>query len=141
MKIKFRTSKNLEHVAGITFENMKPYYQKFAPDWDKSKVLEVTANLNNYDILCDEKVVGVMRLQFDKKQYFLRDLQILDEYKNQGLGKFALDEAKRLTKSAKGNMLQLRVLKVSPAIRLYERNGFTIQDEDERFFNMAVEVS
>jgi hypothetical protein len=90
MKIWFRISENLDHAAGITFANMRPYYQKFAPDWDKSKVLEVTANLNNYDILCDERVVGAMRLQFDEKQYFLRDLQIVDEHKNRRLGKFAL---------------------------------------------------
>jgi GNAT superfamily N-acetyltransferase len=80
-----------------------------------------------------------MRLQFNE-QYFLRDLQIAEGYKNCGIGKLALDEAKRLAKLAQGTLLQLRVLKVSPAIALYERNGFIAESEDERFINMVVKL-
>jgi ribosomal protein S18 acetylase RimI-like enzyme len=139
MDIIFRTCTNLDKAAGITFENMRPYYQEFAPDWDKSKVLAVTSTLDNYDIVLDNEVVGVMRLQFNE-QYFLRDLQIAEGYKNCGIGKLALDEAKRLAKLAQGTLLQLRVLKVSPAIALYERNGFIAESEDERFINMVVKL-
>ena len=140
MQITFRRTDNLDKAADITFENMRPYYQRFSPDWDVSMVLAATVSLDNYDILCEGGVAGVMRLQFDDNRYFLRDLQVIDSYKNRGLGKTAIDEAKRLTKAANGCLLELRVLKVSPALRLYKRNGFIIQSEDERFFNMAVKV-
>ena len=139
MNITFRTCENLSEAASITFENMKPYYQRFASDWDESKVFEVTSTLDNYDILLDNEVVGVMRLQFDE-QYFLRDLQIVDGYKNRGLGKAALDEAKRLAKLARGTMLELRVFKGSPAIALYKRNGFMVNSEEERFINMRAKI-
>ncbi|GAC30401.1 hypothetical protein GPAL_3555 [Glaciecola pallidula DSM 14239 = ACAM 615] len=60
---------------------------------------------------------------------------------NKGIGKAALNEAKRRTLNANLTTLTLRVLKISPALTLYERNGFVIQGEDERFFNMAAELS
>ena len=141
MNIGFLRSQNLKRTANFTFENMRVYYEQFAPDWDASKVLEMISELENYDIIYEGEVVGVMRLQFEKECCVLRDLQVVTTVQNKGIGKAALQEAKRLTSDANLNKLKLRVLKISPAINLYERNGFIKQSEDERFFNMAAEVS
>ena len=141
MNIRFLRSENLKRTANFTFENMRVYYEQFAPDWDASKVLEVISELENYDILYNGQVVGVMRLQFENECCVLRDLQVVTTVQNKGIGNAALQEAKRLTSNANLNKLKLRVLKISPAINLYERNGFIKQSEDERFFNMAAEVS
>ena len=50
-------------------------------------------------------------------------------------------EAKRLTLNYGLKDLKLRVFKISPAINLYKRNGFTVESEDDRFFNMVAKVS
>lgn len=139
--ITFVRSTNLKRAASFTFDNMRVYYEQFAPDWDLSKVYDATVGLENYDIIFRKQVVGVMRLQFDDECCVLRDLQIVDSAKNKGIGQAALQEAKERTLSANLNSLTLRVFKISPAVSLYERNGFVIQSEDERFFNMAAEVS
>lgn len=48
LEIRSRDTENLKKAADITFENMKPYYQKFAPYWGIiDKILEVTKNLEN----------------------------------------------------------------------------------------------
>ncbi|WP_444930283.1 GNAT family N-acetyltransferase [Microbulbifer sp. SSSA002] len=141
MNISFMRSRDLKRAANFTFENMHPYYQRFAPDWDVSKVLEVTENLENQDILYNGEVVGVMRLQFEEDCCFLRDLQVLSIFQSKGIGKAALIEAKRQTLEANLNLLKLRVLKISPAVALYKRNGFVVQGEDERFFNMEAKIS
>lgn len=140
MDITFLPSKDLEKAATFTFENMRVYYEQFAPDWNASKVLEVTSSLENYDILYHKEVVGVMRLQFENECCILRDLQVVATAQNKGIGYAALQEAKKRTLQANLNKLTLRVFKVSPAVNLYKRNGFTIQSEDERFYNMEAKV-
>ncbi|MEI8646880.1 GNAT family N-acetyltransferase [Paraglaciecola sp. Hal342] len=119
---------------------MRVYYEQFAPDWDVAKVLEVTQELENLDIVFHQEVVGVMRLATGDEGYIIRDLQVLPTFQNRGIGKAAVKEAKRRAANANVNTLTLRVLKISPAITLYTRNGFTIRSEDERFYHMAAEV-
>ena len=141
MVIKFSRSKNLKRAASFTFENMRVYYEQFAPDWNLSKVLEVTSELENFDIIYQQQVVGVMRLQFENECCVLRDLQIVPTAQNKGIGMASLQEAKKRTLDSNLNKITLRVFKISPAVKFYIRNGFITQSEDERFFNMAAEVS
>ena len=140
MNITFVRSENLKRAANFTFSNMEVYYEQFAPDWDESKVYEATLELENYDIIFQQQVVGVMRLQFDNQSCVLRDLQVASSVQNKGIGFAALQEAKNRTLKANLNTLTLRVFKISPAVSLYKRNGFAIQSEDERFFNMVAQV-
>ncbi len=140
MSITFVATENLHRAARFTYENMRVYYKQFAPDWDVAKVLEVTQELENLDIVFQQEVVGVMRLATGDEGYILRDLQVLPTFQNRGIGKAAVKEAKRRAANANVNTLTLRVLKISPAITLYTRNGFTIRSEDERFYHMAANV-
>lgn len=140
MNITFTHSTNLKRAANFTFENMRVYYEKFAPDWDAAKVYEATLELENYDIVCGQEVVGVMRLQFEEDCCVLRDLQVIPTAQNKGIGRIALEDAKNRTSNANFKKLTLRVFKISPAVNLYKKNGFVIESEDERFFNMSVKV-
>ena len=137
MKITFIPSTNLPRAAEFTFNNMRDYYAQFAPDWDAEKVLGVTAELINYDIQVDSETVGVMRLQYDGNTCILRDLQLIPNSQNKGIGSAAIEEAERLALGANTNSLDLRVFKVSPAVSLYKKVGFIIKSEDDRFFNMT----
>lgn len=136
MKITFAPSSNLQRAAEFTFENMQEYYAKFAPEWNAAKVLEATANLINYDIQLENQTVGVMRLQFEKSNCLLRDLQVIPRAQNKGIGTVAIAEAEKLALKAKASSLTLRVFKISPAVLLYKKVGFVIDSEDDRFFNM-----
>jgi GNAT superfamily N-acetyltransferase len=100
-------------------------------------VLGVTAELINYDIQVDSETVGVMRLQYDGNTCILRDLQVIPNSQNKGIGSAAIEEAERLALEANTNSLDLRVFKVSPAVSLYKKAGFIIKSEDDRFFNMT----
>lgn len=141
MTISFRPTEDLRNAAKITFENMKSYYEKFAVEWDLGKIIEVTAELENIDILLDQEVVGVLRLEYENAYCYLRDVQVSSSHQNQGIGWAALDEAVRLTKEEQLDTLKLRVFKVSPAVSLYERYGFTIESEEERFLYMIKRIN
>jgi len=44
---------------------MQPYYEQYAVDWDQAQIEKMTQELVNFDILFEEKLVGVVRLSFD----------------------------------------------------------------------------
>jgi len=86
MAISFQPTKDFSRSADITFNNMRTYYEYYSVDWKQPKILEQIFRLENWDIIYDGKIVGAIRLQFDFDGCYLRDLQVSEEYQNQGIG-------------------------------------------------------
>lgn len=139
--VTFRPAKDLARAANFTLSNMRPYYEQYSVDWDEAQIEEITQELVNFDILLEEKLVGVIRLSFDIEECWLRDLQVDQSYQNRGIGSIALAEAERLAREHCCHILKLRVFKNSPAVHLYKRQGFGLTSEDDRFFYMSRAVS
>ena len=135
--VTFRPAEDLAKAAHVTLSNMRPYYQQYSVDWDEAQIENMTQQLVNFDILLQEKPVGVMRLSFDAEECWLRDLQVEQHFQNRGIGAIALAEVERLATEHCCKMLQLRVFKTSPAVHLYRRQGFDLTSEDERFYYMS----
>jgi len=141
MAISFQPTKDFSRSADITFNNMRTYYEYYSVDWKQPKILEQIFRLENWDIIYDGKIVGAIRLQFDFDGCYLRDLQVSEEYQNQGIGAAALQETMRIASRSGASQLKLRVFKISPAYGLYIRSGFTVSGEDEKFFNMVQQIN
>lgn len=139
--VTFRPAMDLAKAAHLTLSNMRPYYEQYSVDWDEAQIEKMTQELVNFDILFEGKLVGVIRLSFDNTECWLRDLQVDQNYQNQGIGSIALAEAERLAKERLSHILKLRVFKNSPAVHLYKRQGFGLTSEDERFYYMSRAVS
>lgn len=138
--ISFQPCSDLAAAAALTFGNMQHYYQQFGVDWDAKQIEDLTRDLMNLDILADGQIVGVMRLSFDETSCTVRDLQIDPLFQNQGIGAQALDNAKHLAQAQGLKQMQLRVFSISPAVKLYQRYGFTINNQDERFYYMDLSL-
>lgn len=134
--ISYQPSTNLSQSAEMTYQNMRPYYEQLSVSWEPSKILEQIQGLDNWDILYNGEVIGAIRMSLDSEGAYLRDLQISGPFQNKGLGAKALDEAMRLTKKAGAEKLRLRVFKISPAFHLYQRCGFSVVSDDEKFIYM-----
>lgn len=135
--ISYRPAGDLSKSAAITYENMRSYYEHYAVGWQQSDILEQIVDLENWDIVYNDQLIGAIRLSYDNDGCYLRDLQINELYQNKGIGAKALVESIRLAKKSGAKKLQLKVFKISPAHNLYKRNGFTLISEDERFYYMA----
>lgn len=135
--VTFKPTEDLANAAYLTLSNMRPYYEYYSVDWDASQIERMTQELVNWDILLNGKTVGVLRLSFDKQNCDLRDLQIDQQHQNLGIGSQAIIETKRLAKESNANQLRLKVFKNSPAVKLYQRQGFDLSSEDERFYYMV----
>lgn len=134
--ITYQPCRDLQASAKLTYHNMQMYYEKYAPEWDDVKVYEQISHLENLDILDGDQIVGAIRIFFDSKCCYLRDLQVCAVRQNNGIGAKAIAHVCKLAAQGGANLLALKVFKVSPASRLYVREGFATVNEDERFYYM-----
>jgi len=88
-------------------------------------------------ILCLADGTPVGRHLFDRQPdaYRTIDIAVLPEYQGRGIGTLALRQIQQLA-AVESVRVRLRVLKTSPAARLYERLGFTAVSSDEISFEM-----
>lgn len=137
----YQPTLNLSKSAELTYSNMHSYYEYFSASWDQSKILEQIIDLDNWDILKNGKIIGVIRLSYDGDECWLRDLQINENFQNNGVGGKALKKSKNFALKSGAKCIKLKVFKISPAYRLYERYGFKISNEDERFYYMEQKIA
>lgn len=140
MGISFQHSLNLLSAAELTYQNMETYYRKYSVGWDPQLIRSKTENLENYDILDGQTLLGVIRFQFENEFCYIRDIQIYAAHRNKGVGATVLEMAKCYALEKNVSTIKLRVFKISPAVRLYERNGYKIINEDDRFYCMELIV-
>src|SRR5579859_2280483 len=79
-------------------------------------------------ILRDDQAIGRIYIARRPEHIILIDIALLPEYRNQGLGTPILEDL--LAEAATtGRPVQIHVEKFNPALRLYERLGFTRVDD------------
>lgn len=86
-------------------------------------------------VFADDELVGGIWIDEHPDLIQLREIQIHPHYQGRGIGT-RLVQAEIDSAKAKGKPLRLRVLFQNEAIRLYERLGFVIIDENEHQFIM-----
>lgn len=136
MNISYQPTDDLAFSAEITYQNMLPYYEKYDVEWQQQQITEQVKSLDNWDIVAEGKIIGIFRLAFEADSCYLRDLQVTATYQNKGVGSLVLGEVERLALQSDVQKVKLKVFKVSPAFHLYQRSGFVVVKEDERFFYM-----
>jgi ribosomal protein S18 acetylase RimI-like enzyme len=86
-------------------------------------------------VLDDGTPVGRQLVDWQTDHYRLVDLAVLAEYRNRGIGSWVFRAAQERA-AAEDVALRLRVLRTNPALRLYERLGFTEIARDEFAFEL-----
>jgi ribosomal protein S18 acetylase RimI-like enzyme len=81
-------------------------------------------------ILVDGMNVGVIAVRWSETDAYLVDIEILPAYQGRGLGA-AVIQGVIAEADARNLPMRLQVLKVNPALRLYERLGFVVTGETE----------
>lgn len=93
--------------------------------------------VDNRIILLNGRPVGRMMVDRDDASILLRDIALLTEYRNAGIGSRLIQD---LIKEAavSGKPIHLHVVSTSPAVRLYERLGFRLNgDETAAYLQMT----
>ena len=90
----------------------------------------------NRIILLNGRPVGRMMVDREDALIRLRDVALLTEYRNAGIGSRLIQELMKEATAA-GKPIQLHVVSTSPAVRLYERLGFRLSgDETAAYLQM-----
>ncbi len=81
-------------------------------------------------ILCDEQVIGLLKLSALEHSVHVRQIQILPEFQNRGIGAMVVDLVKRRARKLK-LPVTLNVLLKNPAKHLYLRQGFKVVSHND----------
>ena len=123
------TTEDLELLDKIHTENMKAYVENIYP-WQPRLFVDNFLASDYQVIETDNLVIGMIKTIASKDEIYLAEIQITSKYQNQGIGSKIIRD---LTNQAKINnqRLWLKVIKNNPAIKLYERLGFTIFEQNQ----------
>ncbi|SEO65715.1 GNAT family N-acetyltransferase [Aquisalimonas asiatica] len=141
MKLTFQQARNKDFVEQLTWRNMEPYYKELGISWDQAVFDKNWNDFENYEIVINDSVVGVLRLSHDKSAYYIRDLQVDPDWQHQGLGSQALRYTANLAQKSGFKLLRLRVFSENPAVGLYKRMGFRISKTESGTHYMERELS
>ena len=91
--------------------------------------------VGNRIILLNGRPIGRMMVDRSEAAILLRDIALLTEYRNAGIGSRLITDLMKEASSA-GKPIELHVLASSPAVRLYERLGFRSSGDDGAYLEM-----
>jgi GNAT superfamily N-acetyltransferase len=95
---------------------------------------------NSYIVLEMDRPIGWFAFHEEEDVIIVDHLYLLPQSQGKGIGKHLLATIIEAADTKKYRV-QLGVLKVNPARRLYERCGFTIVDENDHFYHMERQPS
>jgi ribosomal protein S18 acetylase RimI-like enzyme len=135
MDIRLRASqpRDFDFARRVYFETMRSMIERLF-GWNQTRQEETFTRWFNLDevsiITVDGIDVGWIQQRADSSEIFLGSIYVVPAMQGRGIGTHVL---RSLLVSAKdqARVLTLAVMKINPAIRLYERLGFRITHEDE----------
>ncbi len=126
-------------IYQILHASLGPYVVQTFGQWDdagqRKRFDQVTRTEDHAILELNGQPVGCLCLRQSETEIRLIRLFILPDFQNRGLGTHALTGI-LATADERGLPVRLRVLRVNPARRLYERHGFVVTDESEAHYTM-----
>jgi len=118
-------------IYSVTEAAMRGYVEQTWGPWDPSFQWDNTRksfHQGTYQIISVQgKAAGLVAVETHDTHLQLEKLYLLPAFQNRGIGTFLVENLIARAAS-EGKSLRLRVLRVNPARRLYERLGFTVTD-------------
>ncbi|OJA05249.1 N-acetyltransferase [Halomonas sp. QHL1] len=130
MKLIIRPTNDKAFAENIILQNMSAYYKQLDMRWDTALFDKQWGQLDSYELVVNDCPVGLLCLNHDDEVYYIRELQIDQNWQRLGLGTAAIRYTEDIAQQAGINLLRLRVFCLNPAIALYERMGFCICKTD-----------
>src|SRR5215510_2556310 len=131
------TAADAVFACGVVDRTIRLYAEQTFENWSVPEAHGRTAGdaaAGRLQIIeLDGRPIGIMKVERIETHIQLHQLFILPEYQRRGIGSELLENV--LSEGRKAGLpVRLRVLRVNPAKRLYERFGFRVTSEEpERF--------
>jgi ribosomal protein S18 acetylase RimI-like enzyme len=94
-----------------------------------------------YFIVLEHQVVGVLALREEIRTLYISSLAVSPHCRRIGIATYALNHAAAIASKFCKEALELTVLKKNtPAVRLYERQGYRVEEEKRRSFTLRKQI-
>ncbi|MDY6854878.1 MAG: GNAT family N-acetyltransferase [Thermodesulfobacteriota bacterium] len=127
-----------EFVDELTRKVMQDYVEQ---TWNSDRKREEYYHLNRFSLRSTQIIqingidVGRVTISRRDDRIIIDDIHVIPEYQSKGIGSHVMRAALSEAEKA-GVLVELKVLKVNPAHKLYERLGFHIVCEDQQRYYM-----
>lgn len=130
--IKKMTEEDFEYIWDLRKRTMKEVIEN-SYGWDEKQQKEKAKEARKGNlIIINNKKVGIFTVREDEKEMYLVWIAIEAEYRNKGIGKEIIKDL--IEKSTTLNKeLTLIVLVNNPAIHLYKKMGFEIEQSIDQY--------
>ena len=132
---------DLSFAKKIVRENMSIYYKKYNLPLSSKDFLEYLSEYESYVLKVESKRIGLLCLSFEADIAYIRDIQLLPEYQNRGIGSWAIKSIEALLLGRNFTALRLRVFTCNPAQELYKRLGFDCILKESQTLGMEKQLS
>ncbi len=141
LPITLRTPRSVDagFFYDVTVQTMRVHILAAGGAWDEERRREETTEVcldpNASVIVVGATDAGILLVERSPTEMQIHILYLLPGFQGQGIGSTLVLSLQ--TEAAERQLpLRLKVLKVNPAKRFYERLGFSVQEETEHFFCM-----
>ncbi|MBD9611120.1 GNAT family N-acetyltransferase [Pseudomonas sp. PDM02] len=134
------TSQDLDFARELTCKTMLRYYIQHDLLWQDEAFDVAWAGRENWLIVRDDVRLGYVSLSRDARALYIRELHVLEVFRGQGAGSWAIDQVLAMACKERRPALRLTVFENNPAKALYERKGLAVVGEDECFLRMQRDV-
>ncbi len=132
------TFEDYEFVYEVKVDALKEYVT-LTWGWDENvqrKFHQENFNPSELQIICHEgRAVGFLAIEDVDEEVKLNEINLMSNFQRLGIGTGIILEILQGA-AEKRKPVWLQVLKVNPAIRLYERLGFKVYDETDTHYQM-----
>ena len=133
------SSEDLELIVRVYRESMKSYFEAQLGYWDEEAARKrlLSTDPEDHEIIeVDGEAVGFSLVQTTDEEIHVYRLFLLPSHQGQGIGSAYMRDLCNRADNCRLPIV-LRILKVNPAKRLYERFGFVTTDETKSHYNMS----
>ena len=134
------TAQDVDFARELTCTTMLRYYIQHDLLWQDEAFDVAWAGRENWLIVRDDVRLGYVSLSRDARALYIRELHVLEGYRGQGAGSWAIDQVLAMACKERRPALRLTVFENNPAKVLYERKGLTVVGKDECFLRMQRDV-
>jgi GNAT superfamily N-acetyltransferase len=133
-----------EDDKGLIFETFKlsmRRYVEWAWGWDEEFQRHgfwTNLPIENFKVICvTGQSAGALYVEEHEQYHWVRTIFLKPEFQGLGVGSALLVQESARARSA-GKHLVLKVIKINPAKRLYDRLGFKVVKEDDVTYSMQM---
>jgi ribosomal protein S18 acetylase RimI-like enzyme len=133
------TDDDFEYLYRLNEATMRPYAEQTYGPWNETLVRRIFTErwrpASIRILVIDGQDAGMLDVLDSRTGVLLANIRVAPEYQGRGIGTRLVADVLRDAHS-RGLPVMLRVLKVNPARRLYERLGFVVVSETEQHYLM-----